>query len=173
LETDQKSVKFDHTGNGSITITGDRNWVTETVAAGTAANPTFTYRFVPEKNTSADARTATITLTSQYNDKLKKVITIKQAGYVFSATPNSLSLKAGETDAKSITVKSTGKWTVATSATWLTLSSTGGTGDGSFTIKAAANTAKDAKDRSADVVITCSDDTSKKITIKVTQAKPE
>ena len=47
LETDQKSVKFDHTGNGSITITGDRNWVTETVAAGTAANPTFTYRFIP------------------------------------------------------------------------------------------------------------------------------
>lgn len=173
LETDQKSVKFDHTGNGSITITGDRDWVTETVAAGTAANPTFTYRFIPEKNTSADARTATITLTSQYNDKLKKVITIKQAGYVFSATPTSLSLKAGETDAKSITVKSTGKWTVATSAAWLTLSSTGGTGDGSFTIKAAANTAKDAKDRSADVVITCSDDTSKKITIKVTQAKPE
>ena len=173
LETDQKSVKFDHTGNGSITITGDRDWVTETVAAGTAANPTFTYRFVPEKNTSADARTATITLTSQYNDKLKKVITIKQAGYVFSATPNSLSLKAGDTGANTITVKSTGKWTVATSATWLTLSSAGGTGDGSFTIKAAANTAKDAKDRSADVVITCSDDTSKKITIKVTQAKPE
>ncbi len=173
LETDQKSVKFDHTGNGSITITGDRDWVTETVAAGSAANPTFTYRFVPEKNTSADARTATITLTSQYNDKLKKVITIKQAGYVFSATPNSLSLKSGDTGANTITVKSTGKWTVATSATWLTLSSAGGTGDGSFTIKAAANTAKDAKDRSADVVITCSDDTSKKITIKVTQAKPE
>ncbi len=173
LETDQKSVKFDHTGNGSITITGDRNWVTETVAAGSAANPTFTYRFVPEKNTSADARTATITLTSQYNDKLKKVITIKQAGYVFSATPTSVSLKSGDTGANTITVKSTGKWTVATSATWLTLSSAGGTGDGSFTIKAAANTAKDAKDRSADVVITCSDDTSKKITIKVTQAKPE
>ena len=170
LDTAAKSVTFDYIGGNEMTVSAAPNWLTVTTSS-TASN--YTIKFTPSKNTSADERTATITLTSKYNDGLKKVITVKQAGYVFSATPTSVSLKSGDTGANTITVKSTGKWTVATSATWLTLSSTGGTGDGSFTIKAAANTAKDAKDRSADVVITCSDDTSKKITIKVTQAKPE
>ena len=171
LETTEKTVTFDYIGGNEMTVSAKPDWITSVTTSYTGS--TYTYKFTPSKNTTDKERTATITLTSKYNTNLKKTITIKQAGYVFSATPASFSLAANDTAAKSVTVKSTGKWTVATSATWLKLSSTGGTGDGSFTITATANTGKDAAARSADVVITCSDDTSKKITIKVSQAKPE
>lgn len=169
LETGEKSVTFNYIGGNNMSVSGTPNWLTVTTSS---TSSTYTMKFAPTKNTSDSERTATITLTSGYNTALKKTVTIKQSAYKFSASKTTLSLGANETDAKTITVTSTGKWTVSTDASWLKLSSTGATGNGSFTITATANTAKDAKERSASVVITCGDDITKKITINVTQAKP-
>lgn len=87
----------------------------------------------------------------------------------FEANKTSVSLGASTilTDVVALTTQSTETWTAASSETWLTLSSTGGTGSGNITLTATTNT---GAARTATVTLTPSTATLVPITITVNQA---
>lgn len=90
------------------------------------------------------------------------------APYVLlSVSPSSLSYRATG-GSEEITVASNIEWTVTSSADWLTITPTSGSGDGTITVEAAINTSEG--ERTATITVSGEGATPK--TINVTQADP-
>lgn len=167
-DSSAQSVDVVCSGEWTITNTGSA-WLTVTPSV-TKGNGTVTLS--AKDNVSNTGREAVVTITSKDSDALKKTITVTQTEYVFDQNAVSLSFDACPSSEKSVTVTSSGKWTVSSNQAWLTVTPAGTTtGNGSVTIKAEANPAE--APRTAVVTVTCSDNTNWKKTINVTQAAHE
>lgn len=150
--------------NASVT---DGNWFSVTPSGVNGANLEVT---ALTANTTGIARTGTVTVTSKTNPSSKATITVTQApmtNITLSANPTSLKLGAssGSSSSTIITTNDPLGWTAVSSADWLSVTSTGGSG-GKLTVTA---TSASTPQRSATITVTSVSDPSKTITVTVSQ----
>ncbi len=150
------------TANVSWTVSDDQTWITTSATSG-SGNGSFTVSATA--NTATSARSGTVTITG---GGITRTIAVSQSA---ASTGNSLTLSASTwaptaaAASTSVTVTSNVSWTVSDDQTWLTESAASGSGNGSFTLSATANTASTA--RTGTVTVTGGGITR---TIAVTQA---
>lgn len=143
-------------GTGSILVsttsacawsaTSSTGWITITSQGGSSGSGPVVYSVAA--NTSAAARTATITINN-------KSFTVNQAGVlcIYSISPGSQSFSANSgTGSIQVATTSACAWTATSIVPWITLTSDpSGTGNGSISYSVAANT--EAEARSGNVTI--------------------
>lgn len=132
--------------SGSWTAVSTENWVT-------AESGNRTIIFKAESNPTDTERTATVTVTSNENSALKKVFNISQSGHQMAVSSSTLDFESYPGASKTVNVTTTGPWTAVRSASWLTVSQTADSGNGSVTITAAVN--GNLTPRTAIVTIKC------------------
>ena len=116
------------TSNSSWSITDNASWLSVNTTSGTG-NATVSVSVTA--NTSA-ARNATITIT--YAGGLTKTVSVSQAAGL-SVSP--ITVNFGHiAPPQTLTITSNTSWTVTKSASWITISATSGTGNGTITVAA-------------------------------------
>lgn len=151
------------------TVTSNQPWLT--VTSGASGQGSATVQWSAAANTSANGRSATLTITP--TGGTGQIFAVNQSAATtgtLTLTPGSASVPASISTGK-VTVTSTNQslaWTVASSdQSWLTISSgASGTGDGSFQYTATGNTT--ALDRTATITVTPANGSP--VTFTVTQA---
>lgn len=125
-----KVTPLSSTGNGAISITADSNpYETE--------------------------RKATIIVSSVDNTDLKKVFTVTQKGHVLTLDKPSINLGPYMNNMRSATISVTtsGQWSVSSSASWLKVNQSVSSGNGKVTLTADVNTS--TMERDAIVTVKC------------------
>ena len=155
------SVKVTH--NIGYKINSQPEWVKQTgmVPSGN----TDTYTFKTEVNTSTAAREGVIVFCNDNNECVP--VTVKQAGAstTLSVSPAELTFTA-KPESKSFSVSSNTDWSVASSADWVKIGTTSGSGNAQVTASAEENTA--TTQRTATITLKTTDGKAT-ATIKVTQ----
>jgi len=117
------------------------------------------------KNTTTSSRSGTVKVTA---GTLSKTIKVTQAGATPTLSVNTTTWSPGSAATnKAVTVTSNISWKVSSNASWLTLSKSSGSGNGSFTVYVKANT-NISSSRSGKITVKAGSITK---TINVTQAK--
>ncbi len=171
LSTDQ--INFNSSASSqTMSITTNDYWFASCSNSWLSVDKTIgssdaTLKISVEQNNSSSERQGVVYIKGIYSKKTLS-ITVTQAGvsYTLDASPTTVTLGSIQSF-MSITVTSNDSWSVSKSATWINLSKTSGSNNGTFRIAAEANT---GSKRTATVTIQGA--TSKKtVTINVTQAK--
>ena len=125
------------TANVSWTVTDNQTWITASPVSGTN-NGSFTVNATA--NTGTTSRTGTVTVTG---GGLTRTIAVTQAGTTASNLTLSSSTwsPAATASTSAVSVTANVSWAVTDDQTWLSASPTSGTGNGSVTLSATANTA--------------------------------
>jgi hypothetical protein len=121
----------------TATVSSGATWCTLSSASGTG-NGTVTVNVM--ENTGETTRTATVTVAA---GTLTRTVSVTQAGTAPALSVSLASITATvAADAYPVNVTCNVAWTatVSSGATWCTLSSTSGTGNGSFTVNITENT---------------------------------
>ena len=151
------------TRNIGYKINSQPDWVKQTdkVPSGN----TDTYTFNAEANTSTEAREGVIVFCNDNNECVP--VTVKQAGAnaTLSVSPAELTFTA-KPESKSFSVSSNTDWSVASSADWVKIGTTSGSGNAQVTASAEENTA--TTQRTATITLKTTDGKAT-ATIKVTQ----
>ena len=151
------------TRNIGYKINSQPEWVKQTdkVPSGN----TDTYTFKTEANLSTAAREGVIVFCNDNNECIQ--VTVKQAGAKasLSVSPAELTFTA-KPESKSFSVSSNTDWSVASSADWVKIGTTSGSGNAQVTASAEENTA--TTQRSATITLKTTDGKAT-ATIKVTQ----
>ncbi len=151
------------TRNIGYKINAQPDWVKQT-DKNTSGN-TDTYTFTAEANTSTEAREGVIVFCNDNNECVP--VTVKQAGAnaTLSVSPAELTFTA-KPESKSFSVSSNTDWSVASSADWVKIGTTSGSGNAQVTASAEENTA--TTQRTATITLKTTDGKAT-ATIKVTQ----
>ena len=151
------------TRNIGYKINSQPEWVKQT--GKVPSGNTDTYTFTAEANTSTEAREGVIVFCNDNNECIQ--VTVKQAGAKasLSVSPAELTFTA-KPESKSFSVSSNTDWSVASSADWVKIGTTSGSGNAHVTASAEENTA--TTQRSATITIKTADGKAT-ATIKVTQ----
>ena len=150
-------------------VSTDADWLTLSPSSGRGNG---TLKITPSDNLTENDRSATVTVTSTKTG-WTKTIKVSQPKFTFSVDKTSHSFSspiASDNNPLTVTVTCSGKWTVEADVNWLTLTSSSGTGNGTFKITPADNTA--TTPRSGKVTVKSSMNGWTK-TINITQAKAE
>jgi hypothetical protein len=132
------------TSNVSWTVSSNQSWLRVSPTSG-SNNGSFTMTADP--NTSGSSRSATVTVTG---GGISRPISITQAAVVLTVNPSSWAAPpAGGT--QSVSVTSNVSWTVSSNQSWLRVSPTSGSNNGSFTMTADPNST--GSSRSASVTV--------------------
>ena len=155
------SVKV--TRNIGYKINSQPEWVKQ--ADKTTSGNTDTFSFKAEANTSTVAREGVIVFCNDNNECVP--VTVKQAGAKasLSVSPAELTFTA-KPESKSFSVSSNTDWSVASSADWVKIGTTSGSGNAQVTASAEENTA--TTQRTATITLKTTDGKAT-ATIKVTQ----
>ena len=155
------SVKVTH--NIGYKINSMPDWVKQTGKA--SSGNVDTYTFNAEANTSTEAREGVIVFCNDNNECVP--VTVKQAGAKasLSVSPAELTFTA-KPESKSFSVSSNTDWSVASSADWVKIGTTSGSGNAHVTASAEENTA--TTQRTATITLKTTDGKAT-ATIKVTQ----
>ena len=155
------SVKVTH--NIGYKINSQPEWVKQT--GKVPSGNTDTYTFNAEANTSTEAREGIIVFCNDNNGCIQ--VTVKQAGAKasLSVSPAELTFTA-KPESKSFSVSSNTDWSVASSADWVKIGTTSGSGNAQVTASAEENTA--TTQRTATITLKTTDGKAT-ATIKVTQ----
>ena len=155
------SVKV--TRNIGYKINSQPEWVKQT--GKVPSGNTDTYTFTAEANTSTEAREGVIVFCNDNNECVP--VTVKQAGAnaTLSVSPAELTFTA-KPESKSFSVSSNTDWSVASSADWVKIGTTSGSGNAQVTASAEENTA--TTQRTATITLKTTDGKAT-ATIKVTQ----
>lgn len=141
------STNFTITSNVNWAATDSVSWLSLSPASGTG-NGTLTATFTA--NTNANPRTATITVTG--SGVSNQTVTVTQAGIAPSLAVNpssqSVTSAAGNT---SFNIVSNITWSATSNASWLSLSPSGGNGNGNILAIYTANTS--ANSRTATITV--------------------
>ena len=150
---------FNITSNTSWTVKSSETWCSVNTASG-SNNATVTVN-VTENTSTSSARNATITVS---NSSASAIIMVSQdpAGISLDISDSSVSFTYSG-GSKSVTIKSNTSWNVSCNESWLTVSPSQGTGDGTLTLKAAQNPT--TSERNAMVWIKYDERTSKLIEV--------
>ena len=125
------------TSNVGWTVTDDQSWISVSPASG-SNNGSFTVSATA--NTGAASRSGVVTVSG--GGLTPRTVAVTQAGMSannLTVSPTSLPLASGASSG-TVSVTANVTWTVGDDQTWLSTSSTGGSGNGSFTVSATANT---------------------------------
>ncbi len=155
------TVKVTH--NIGYKINSQPEWVKQT--GKVPSGNTDTYTFTAEANTSTEAREGVIVFCNDNNECIQ--VTVKQAGAKasLSVSPAELTFTA-KPESKSFSVSSNTDWSVASSADWVKIGTTSGSGNAHVTASAEENTA--TTQRTATITLKTTDGKAT-ATIKVTQ----
>ena len=155
------TVKVTH--NIGYMINSQPEWVKQTGKA--SSGNVDTYTFNAEANTSTEAREGVIVFCNDNNECIQ--VTVKQAGAKasLSVSPAELTFTA-KPESKSFSVSSNTDWSVASSADWVKIGTTSGSGNAQVTASAEENTA--TTQRTATITLKTTDGKAT-ATIKVTQ----
>ena len=155
------TVKVTH--NIGYKINSQPEWVKQT--GKVPSGNTDTYTFKTEVNTSTAAREGVIVFCNDNNECVP--VTVKQAGAstTLSVSPAELTFTA-KPESKSFSVSSNTDWSVASSADWVKIGTTSGSGNAQVTASAEENTA--TTQRTATITLKTTDGKAT-ATIKVTQ----
>jgi mannan endo-1,4-beta-mannosidase len=129
------------TANVSWTVTDNQSWLSVSPTSG-SNNGSFTVSATA--NTGTAARTGTVTVSG---GSLTRTISITQAAPAtnnLTLSTSSLSLAAAASST-AVSVTANVSWTVTDNQTWLSVSPTAGSNNGSFTVSATANTGTAAR----------------------------
>ena len=151
------------TRNIGYKINSQPEWVKQT--GKVPSGNTGTYTFTAEANTSTEAREGVIVFCNDNNECIQ--VTVKQAGAKasLSVSPAELTFTA-KPESKSFSVSSNTDWSVASSADWVKIGTTSGSGNAHVTASAEENTA--TTQRTATITLKTTDGKAT-ATIKVTQ----
>ena len=151
------------TRNIGYKINSQPEWVKQPDKANSGNVDTYT--FTTEANTSTEAREGVIVFCNDNNERIQ--VTVKQAGAKasLSVSPAELTFTA-KPESKSFSVSSNTDWSVASSADWVKIGTTSGSGNAQVTASAEENTA--TTQRSATITLKTTDGKAT-ATIKVTQ----
>ena len=151
------------TRNIGYKINSQPEWVKQT--GKVSSGNTDTYTFTAEANTSTEAREGVIVFCNDNNECIQ--VTVKQAGAKasLSVSPAELTFTA-KPESKSFSVSSNTDWSVASSADWVKIGTTSGSGNAHVTASAEENTA--TTQRTAPITLKTPDGKAT-ATIKVTQ----
>ncbi len=151
------------TRNIGYKINSQPEWVKQT--GKVPSGNTDTYTFTAEANTSTEAREGVIVFCNDNNECIQ--VTVKQAGAKasLSVSPAELTFTA-KPESKSFSVSSNTDWSVASSADWVKIGTTSGSGNAHATASAEENTA--TTQRTATITLKTTDGKAT-ATIKVTQ----
>ena len=151
------------TRNIGYKINSQPEWVKQT--GKVSSGNTDTYTFTAEANTSTEAREGVIVFCNDNNECIQ--VTVKQAGAKasLSVSPAELTFTA-KPESKSFSVSSNTDWSVASSADWVKIGTTSGSGNAHVTASAEENTA--TTQRTATITLKTTDGKAT-ATIKVTQ----
>ena len=151
------------TRNIGYKINSQPEWVKQT--GKVPSGNTDTYTFTAEANTSTEAREGVIVFCNDNNECIQ--VTVKQAGAKasLSVSPAELTFTA-KPESKSFSVSSNTDWSVASSADWVKIGTTSGSGNAHVTASAEENTA--TTQRTATITLKTTDGKAT-ATIKVTQ----
>ena len=155
------SVKV--TRNIGYKINSQPEWVKQPDKANSGNVDTYT--FTAEANTATEAREGVIVFCNDNNECVP--VTVKQAGAstTLSVSPAELTFTA-KPESKSFSVSSNTDWSVASSADWVKIGTTSGSGNAQVTASAEENTA--TTQRTATITLKTTDGKAT-ATIKVTQ----
>ena len=151
------------TRNIGYKINSQPEWVKQPDKANSGNVDTYT--FTAEANTSTEAREGVIVFCNDNNERIQ--VTVKQAGAKasLSVSPAELTFTA-KPESKSFSVSSNTDWSVASSADWVKIGTTSGSGNAQVTASAEENTA--TTQRTATITLKTTDGKAT-ATIKVTQ----
>jgi len=118
--------------NSSWSITDNASWLSVNTTSGTG-DATITVYITAN---TGDARNAIITIS--YAGDLTKTVSVSQAsGSTSTLLVSPLTINFGTiATPQTVTVTSNTSWTVTKSASWITISATSGTGNGTITVSA-------------------------------------
>ena len=144
------TVKIEH--NIGYKITSQPEWVKLT--GKTASGDVDIHTFKAEANTGTAPREGVIVFCNDNNECVP--VTVKQAGAntTLSVSPTSMTFTA-KAESKTFSIASNTSWSAASSADWVRLGTTSGSGDAQVTVSTDENTA--IKQRTATITIKTSD----------------
>ncbi|MBK9249039.1 MAG: YHYH protein [Ignavibacteria bacterium] len=154
---------FDIAATVAWTITSSQPWLLASKSSG-SGNETIT--LIAQENSSATPRSASVTVTG--TGVAEQVITVTQAPTLADdsliVTPSSVVFGAKDNLTRTITITTSGAWTLAIeSPSWLSASAMSGTGNATITLTAQVNTGVD--DRSTLVSIAAPGATIKQVNV--------
>jgi ABC-type molybdenum transport system ATPase subunit/photorepair protein PhrA len=130
------TASFNVTSNINWTVASNQTWLSVNPSNG-SGNGTVT--LTAEANPTISARTATVTLSGK--DVKSQTVTVTQSPgeAILTVSPANIDIAptAGDT---TITITSNTDWTVASNQTWLSVNPSNGSGNGTVTLTAEANT---------------------------------
>lgn len=139
-------------GATNLTVVSSGNWTaqntlgTGTLSPSSGSAGTTEVLFNPGRNISTISRMGRITFTCGSASDVVSWTQEAAATTTLSISPTSLTLSAlGITVANNVTVTCSGSWTVSTTTSWINLSRTSGTGNGSLTVSADRNTSTSSR----------------------------
>ena len=148
-------------------VSTETEWLTLVEPTSGKGNGNGTIKFRAEANPSTNSREGTITFSAQGCTSQACTVTQRGADPSLSINPIKKDLDAS-VSSESISVTSNTFWTVSKDASWLSLDKTSGTGNGSITFRAEAN----SKAESREGVITFSANGCAPQSCKVSQPSP-
>lgn len=166
LTLDKSSINATYSGTiTSIRVTSNVSWSVSSSASWVTVDPSSGYddgvvEVRIAENTTADLRSATITVTG--GGKTKSVSVSQEAApSTLNVSPDAIDFKA-EGETKNATITCNGSWSASSTESWCKTNVSSGNGDATLTITVDANSSSNA--RTANVIIKSSN-TEKKITV--------
>ena len=128
-------------GKWSVSIpSGETDWVNASPMSGDGDGKVT---LSVSSNTTLSERTATVTITSQDNLNLRKVVTIEQDPFVFKVTPTSSTSGLNASGATfNCRVECTADWEIASHESWIKVDKERGTGDDEVKVTIEKNSTK-------------------------------
>ena len=143
LSVSETSINFsDAAGKHTCSITSNINWkVSQSTASWLSVSPTSgskdsTITVTATANTSTEQRTATITISG---GDITHTLNVIQSGAALSISTTSLYF-SDQPEHKTFTIKSDTSWVVSKDVSWLTVSPTSGSKEGTVTVTSDENT---------------------------------
>jgi hypothetical protein len=154
-------------GTGRWTASSSASWLTVTAGANFDGSEYVTLQ--AENNPYESDRTAVITITSSDNTSLKKIINVTQIKHTLDLSASSLSFEAYPGSTKTVTLTTSGPWTISADS-WVTVSPSSGTGNATVSVSVPVNS--ETSPRSATLTVKCANTTLQK-SISVSQTAYE
>ena len=142
------SETFTLTSNTSWTVTSSEAWLTVTPTSGSNDR---TITASATENTLKDARTAVITIAGEGVQTKTVNVTQPGTGAYLTLDYSRLNFDSSRADSKTFNIDSNAQWIVTTSASWLTVSPTSGSGNATISVEVADN--NDAAPRTATITV--------------------
>lgn len=128
---------------GGWEIASKPSWMNVSPTSGTTGNEQLSFR--PNDNEALDAsgkeRSGDVIIRSTKNESITKTINVSQDVHIFAVSASAISFAATNPAAQSVTITCNKSWQATSNASWLTLSPTSGSGNGTLTVTAKPNEA--------------------------------